>query len=191
VSAHELDDFLRELGEVEPSGALALEVLAEGLTPLTAPPDLRARILGNLGARSRFEHFTAQVAELLDLALEAARAVLARVDDSAAWTPELPGISFLWVEGGRLVANAVRGFVRVQAGLEFPEHEHFGVEYTLVLQGGFEDRERGRVFRPGDIDRMGEGTSHGFRALPGGTDLLKLAVVQKGLCALGQRYLPR
>jgi quercetin dioxygenase-like cupin family protein len=191
------DAFLDELtaqleGEQQPEAAgLGLLQLSEALPELAPPPGLRDRVLDAARGESRLARFAGAVSELLDVGLDKAKELLERIDDPAAWSLELPGIAFLWVEGGPRVASAVRGFVRVQAGVDFPDHEHLGQETTLVLQGGFEDVGRGRVFRPGDIDRMPQGTSHAFRALPDGPDLLKLSVVQTGLRALGQEYLPR
>jgi quercetin dioxygenase-like cupin family protein len=194
-----LGDVQAELDR-DPAGDAQLQADAAGIgllhlseaLPAVAPPvSLRERILDGAHSEGRLARFAGAVAELLDVGLDKARALLDRIDDPAAWSHELPGISFLWVEGGPRVAVALRGFVRVDAGQEFPEHEHLGDEIVLVLQGGFEDVARGRVFRPGDIDRMPTGTSHGFRALPDGPDLLKLAVVQTGLRALGQDFLPR
>jgi quercetin dioxygenase-like cupin family protein len=193
----EVDRFLSDLEQHDraddaPSAAeLGLLALCDGLPAIEPPAALRARLLDAAVSPSRLARFAEQVADLLDVGLDKARELLARIDDPAAWSHDLPGISFLWVEGGPRVAQAVRGFVRVQAGLEFPHHEHLGDEVTLVLQGAFEDHDRKRVFRPGDIDRMSQGTSHGFHVLSDGPDLLKLAVVQTGLRALGQTYLPR
>jgi putative transcriptional regulator len=184
------DAFLRELADAD-AHALGLECLADALPARARAASLRARVLASAAQQPRLARFAAQVAELLDVGLERAHALLARLDHASAWTPELPGISFLWVDGGPRVADALRGFVRVHAGQEFPEHAHLGDEVTLVLQGGFEDPTRGRVFRPGDLDRMAAGTSHHFRAADGGVDLLKLSVVHAGIRALGHSYLPR
>jgi quercetin dioxygenase-like cupin family protein len=193
----ELDPFLSDLEQHDladeglSASELGLLALCDGLPEIEPPASLRARVLEDAVLPSRFGRFAEQVAELLDVGLDKARELLARIDDPAAWSHELPGVSFLWVEGGPRVAQAVRGFVRVQAGLEFPHHEHLGDEVTLVMQGAFEDHDRKRVFRPGEVDHMRQGTSHGFRVVPDGPDLLKLAVVQTGLRALGQTYLPR
>ena len=165
--------------------------MSEALPELSPAPELRERLLGDARSEGRLARFAGAVAELLDVGTAKAKELLERIDDPSAWSLELPGISFLWVEGGPSVANAVRGFVRVAAGQEFPDHEHLGDETVLVLQGGFEDVQRGKVFLPGDVDKMPTGTNHGFRALPGGPDLVKLAVVQTGLRAMGQEYLPR
>jgi quercetin dioxygenase-like cupin family protein len=196
----ELDAFLRELqaetaaadgGEHARDPELGLIAVCEGLQPVAPPADLRARLLAAADRPSRLTRFADRVADMLDVGTAKARELLARIDDPSRWEEQLPGIAFLWVEGGPRVSAAVRGFVRVRAGLEFPDHEHLGDEITLVLQGGFEDPQRKLVFRAGDVDRMPVGTAHGFRALSGGTDLLKLAVVHTGLKALGQTYSPR
>lgn len=191
----ELDAFLRELerefGASDRDTVQALQRVSEALGEIEPPPQLRARLLESAGKSGRLWRFANSVADMLDVGLDKAKELLDRIDDASAWVDELPGISFLWVEGGPRVADAVRGFVRVRAGMAFPDHEHLGDEITLILQGGFEDASRARVFRPGEIDRMPPGTSHAFTALADGPDLVKLAVVHGGLRALGQSYLPR
>lgn len=187
----ELDRFLSDLAEDADAAGLGLLRLSEALPEIAPPSELRERLLHDARSEGRLARFADAVADLLDIGTGKAKELLERIDDPSAWSLELPGISFLWVEGGPSVANAVRGFVRVAAGQDFPEHEHLGDETVLVLQGGFEDVQRGKVFRPGDVDTMPTGTSHAFRALPNGPDLVKLAVVQTGLRALGQEYLPR
>ncbi|HEY2733841.1 MAG TPA: cupin domain-containing protein [Polyangiales bacterium] len=186
------DRFLRDLARDhdEEDVRRGLSRLSEALPAVAPAPSARAQLLEHATNAGRFDRFIGRVAELLDLGSDAAKRLLDGLDDASHWSAELPGISFYWVEGGPRVAAAVRGFVRVKAGLDFPDHEHLGDEVTLVLQGGFEDPLRGLSFRAGDLDRMAAGTSHGLRALPG-TDLLKLAVVQSGLRALGHTYLPR
>jgi quercetin dioxygenase-like cupin family protein len=188
------DAFLDELADegvgADELAGLGLLRLSESLGEIAPPPSLRARILADAEPSARLGRFASTVAELLDLGIDKAKQLLERIDDPSAWVEELPGISFFWVEGGPRVAGAVRGFVRVDAGHDFPEHEHLGDEVILVLQGGFEDAARGLSFHAGDIDRMPQGTAHAFRALPG-VKLLKLSVVQTGLRALGHTYLPR
>lgn len=195
------DAFLRELAELErgtretethtETAALGLDVLSEALPAIAPRTALRAQLMAAIPSSGRFERFASSVAELLDIGLDRARALLDRLDDPSAWSNELPGISFFWVEGGPRVADAVRGFLRVQAGSDFPVHEHIGDEVVLVLQGSFEDPGRGAVFRPGDIDRQAPGTSHDYRVPKDGPDLLQLAVVHTGVRALGQTWLPR
>jgi hypothetical protein len=156
--------------------------------------DARARLLAGAAAlrpEDRFERFTQAVSELLDVGFEQARATLARIDDADAWVPQMPGVSFLWVDGGARVQDAVRGFVRVEAGATFPEHEHFGDEIVLVMQGSFVDSVTAEVVRPAALARRSAGTSHAFRVPADGPHLLKLAVVQKGLRVGEAVYGPR
>ncbi|MET0387527.1 MAG: hypothetical protein ABW321_16270 [Polyangiales bacterium] len=187
------DRFLSDLEALEGSAApeLGLLALVDEVSPLTAAPDQRSRLMAAATRQHRLARFESQVAELLDVGPDKARELLGRIDDPTAWSHELPGISFLWVEGGPKVEGALRGFIRVEAGVDFPHHEHLGDEASLVLEGGFEDRGRGRVFRVGDIDHMAAGTEHAYRALSDGPDLLALAVIHTGLCALGKKFLGR
>jgi hypothetical protein len=192
------DAFLSELersllahGESADVAAPGLVQLSESLPRLSPPAALRERLMQSAHLENRLARFANRVAELLDVSAAKAALLLQGLDDPSVWSAELPGIEFCWVEGGPARAAAVRGFVRVQPGVDFPEHEHLGDEVVLVLQGGFEDRARQRVFRPGDVDRMAADSSHSFRALPHGPALLTLAVVETGLRALGHTYLPR
>jgi anti-sigma factor ChrR (cupin superfamily) len=102
----------------------------------------------------------------------------------------LAGISFFWVDGGPRVANAFRGFMRVDAGLHVYEHKHIGDERVLVLQGAYEDLVTRAIVRPGELAHNGPGSSHAIRALPDRPDLLKLVVVQDGMEVAGQIYRP-
>jgi hypothetical protein len=188
------DGFLAELDEalgIEGAGAQGLIHLSQALPEQATPLDGRDRLLGRLSASGRLWRFAEQVAQLLDLGIERARALLDQLDDPSVWTEQVPGIAFVWVDGGPRVAAAVRGFIRVRAGVEFPDHEHIGSEHVLVLQGAFDDLGRGRVFGPGEIDHMPPGSHHTYRVPAGGPDLLKLAVVHDGLRVLGQDFLPR
>lgn len=151
----------------------------------------RERLLASVPATGRFARFAEATAKILDLGIEQAKALLDRLQDESLFEQELPGVSFYWCEGGPAVANAVRGFVRVKAGTQFPDHEHIGDEIVLVLQGSFVDTTRGITFHAGETDVMKAGTSHEFAVPAGGPDLLKLSVTQVGLRAMGHTYLPR
>lgn len=198
AGAHSLDPFLLDVHELseesaslEFTAAEALAQFSEALEPATAPTSLRDRILADIPKAGRFERFAESVAKLLDLGIDRARALLDRLDDPSAFSSELPGISFFWVEGGPSVANAVRGFLRVAAGTHFPDHEHVGAENVLVLQGSFVDPGRGLTFLPGDIDVMSAGSSHDYLVPADGPDLLLLSVTQVGVRVLGMLYSPR
>lgn len=189
----ESDAFVRELAESAGVDAPArgLERSVEALDRIEPSAQLRTRLLSSATPETRLLRFTAAVARLLEVSLERASELLARLDDRSAFSVELPGVSLLWVEGGPSLANAVRGFVRVEAGCEFPEHEHLGDETVLVLQGRYVDTSTGEVFGPGDLAHMPAGSSHGFRVPAGGPNLLKLAVVHVGLRAGDKVYEPR
>jgi hypothetical protein len=193
----ELDTFLLEVegldsgADCADSAGLGLAPLSDALEPIAPSAGLRARLLENIPATGRFSRFAESVAKLLDLGLDQARALLDTLDDESRYSKELPGISFFWVDGGPRVANAVRGFLRVEAGTDFPEHEHLGVETVLVLQGTFTDPARGQTFLPGDIDSMPANSSHAYTIPKDGPDLLMLSVTQIGAKMLGMTFYPR
>jgi quercetin dioxygenase-like cupin family protein len=192
------DGFLRDLheqvpsaSEAERSAGLGLAALADGLEPVAPPPALRSRLLDALTTKGRFARFAESTAQLLDIGLEQARALLDRLDDLSLFEPAFPGAAFFWVDGGPRVTNAVRGFIRVEAGTDFPEHEHIGDEIVLVLQGSFVDTTCKKTYDVGAQVLMPAGTSHAYTVPADGPDLLKLSVTQQGLRALGQTFLPR
>jgi hypothetical protein len=190
----QLDAYLDELDralEIEGAGAQGLVHMTSSLPELAPSAGARDRLFAALNAPGRLWQFAEKVAQLLDIGIERARALLDSLDDPSVWTEQIPGIQFLWVDGGPRVAAAVRGFVRVRAGYAFPDHEHYGDEHVLVLQGQFVDESRGLTFGPGEVDHMPPGTNHAFRVDPNGMDLMKLSIVHKGLRALGQDFLPR
>ncbi|HKU36911.1 MAG TPA: cupin domain-containing protein [Polyangiales bacterium] len=197
MSSSARDGFLRDLCELVSSDEAdllsghGLAEFGEALPNAEPPPELRSRLLDGLSTQGRFARFAERTAQLLDISLERARALLDRLDDLTLFEPAFPGASFFWCEGGPRVANAVRGFVRVQAGTDFPEHEHIGDEIVLVLQGTFHDTTTGVTHHVGDEVLMPAGTSHAYTVPADGTDLLKLSVTREGLRAFGQSFLPR
>ncbi|MEM1416934.1 MAG: cupin domain-containing protein [Myxococcota bacterium] len=174
----EEDDELR--------GALAslldgAEGAALGLDPSAAPPSgLKARLLGGLARTSRFARFEGAVATLLEIPLERARVVLAALDDPKVWVRELPMAEFFWVERGPALQNAVCGFVRVDRGTTFPEHEHLGRERILMLQGAMIDGVSGTRYGPGDLVENAAKSEHHYVAEAGGVDMLHLVVTEVG-----------
>ncbi|GMV38660.1 MAG: hypothetical protein AMXMBFR64_03760 [Myxococcales bacterium] len=156
-----------------------LEMLALALEPVMPSPEVRARVLRGAAATSRFDEFSARVAALLDLAVDAARALLARIDDPSVWEPgPAMGVSLYHVQGGAAAAGAITGFVRIPAGGSFPHHRHLGDEHVLILQGACDDGAR--VSRRGDLVSMPPDTEHDLRVLPG-PPLVYLAVVHGGV----------
>lgn len=197
MSGRELDAFLQELEalhgvhDAHDAAGAGLEGLAAALEPVAPSAERRAQLMAAIPARGRYERFAAQVAELLDVALDRARALLDRLDDVSLFCEEMPGIALCWLEGGPGTLNAVRGFVRVAAGTRFPEHAHLGEEKVLVLQGSYFDPGCGRAFRPGDLAVMPPGTAHDYVVPADGPDLVMLSVTQVGLQIGEQRYYPR
>ncbi|UJR82262.1 cupin domain-containing protein [Sandaracinus amylolyticus] len=163
-----------DLFDLEPE---ALE-LAAAIAMLRKEP--RDRLVASARATSRFDDLEREVASLLDLDVRAAGALLLRVDDASSWTEgPAPGVRLFHVEGGPAVASAVTGFVRVEAGREFPEHEHLGDERVLVIQGALRD-SHGHVVRRGEIAPMPAGSAHSFEAI-GPLPLVYLVVVRDGV----------
>lgn len=155
----------------------ALFTLAvDALDDAAAPP--ADALLSSLGPR--LLRFAAEVARCLDVDLDAARAMLRRIDSKAEWEPGfLPGMELLHVEGGAAVADAITGFVRLPAGAHFPDHRHLGDELVMILQGHC--KEGDRVVGPGAVIERPGGSAHSFDVLEEGVDLLYLAIVHEGL----------
>jgi putative transcriptional regulator len=86
------------------------------------------------------------------------------------WRQVGPHLSYLPVlRRGRVTARLLRGVPGAQTG----RHGHAGLEYTLVLRGGFSD-ETGR-YAPGDLQVMEGDMRHNPVADPG-EDCINLAV---------------
>jgi len=175
--------FERFLAEAIDGGAPveAAETLGLAVDALPLPPSLRARLERSLESTHRFDDLEDVVADLADLPIDQARALLLRVDaPTTSWDPgPAPGIDLLHFEGGPRVRDAVTGFVRHAPGTTFPEHDHVGGERVLVLQGAFEDAD-GTVYRSGEVAERGPCSPHSYRAV-GPLPLVTMAVVQGGV----------
>jgi putative transcriptional regulator len=132
--------------------------------------------------------FGAQIASLTDLAEAQVHALLARLDDPASWSEALPGVQVFHFEGGPATAGAITGFVRIEAGGAFPEHEHVGREWNLVLRGALA-LPGGRVARVGDLIEMEPGSSHALGATAE-EEVVFLAVALEGISIGGERVGP-
>jgi anti-sigma factor ChrR (cupin superfamily) len=184
IEPEQSDGFLRDLVATladTASGGVGLARATEGLTALSISSEARDRVLAQLQPYARFARFEAAVAELLQLSAADAAAALKRVDDPAAWLEQAPGVSYLPVASGPNAGFFLTGFLRVAAGMEFPEHEHLGEEITLVLQGAFEESVSGRLFRPGEPSYMPAGSRHTFRVPADGPHLVGLVTVKTGV----------
>lgn len=151
------------------------------LEPAAPSERLRERLLGELRTSGRHERHAERVAEMLDVALDAARAMLDRAGTASAYEPgPFEGVELLHVEGGPKARGAITGFVRIPAGRAFPRHAHLGAETVLVISGSILEPETGRVHRTGDLVRADEHQEHSVLARPG-PDLVYLAVLFHGL----------
>lgn len=176
-----IDPFLRDLADAGVALDDAFAALAATLAPVVPPRHLRDRVWADAVHAGRFERFVAPIAALADLSGARTRELLDGLATATGWeTGPVPArSSTLWVDGGAAARGSIRGFLRVDAGVAFPEHEHLGEEWILVMQGGLVE-EDGRHRRPGEITHAGQGTCHGFSVAPG-PDLLCFTVVRRGL----------
>ena len=175
------DPFMLDLEPIDAESARAGVLhLSEALEALSSDAQARGRILDALKPYDRFARFEAAVADLLQVSRVEAAAALARIDDATAWQEQAPGIALLPVACGPNAGFVYSGFIRVEAGLTFPQHEHLGEELTFVLQGAFEEDSQGLRFGPGEPARMATGTRHGFRVPPDGPHLVGLVTLHTG-----------
>ncbi len=191
-SKDELDAFERDVHDAAPQDRvdLGLSYVITDLPALQPPADLRERLLAAARPEDRLARYAEPICALLGIERTEALALLARIHDPSAWFDLLPGIQLLPAPAGTLAAGALRGFVRVRAGTEFPEHSHLGDEAVMIMQGYYTDSLTGEVFGPGDTPRMSADSRHSFRVFEDGPDLLGLVVAYGGLRAQGQDFLP-
>ncbi|MCB9787626.1 MAG: hypothetical protein H6744_13170 [Deltaproteobacteria bacterium] len=175
------DPFALEVCGDDVEALDALMRLAEGLDPVQPSASLRGRLLESAGATDRFARFTDAIARLLDLGADAARRVMAHIDDPSRWLDGPGPARSCWVSHGPSLAGTITGFVRLPAGETFPEHTHLGDEQMLILQGVCVDGVDGTESRPGDLRTQQAGSSHDFRVPAGGPELLYLTVIHQGV----------
>lgn len=169
------------------SEAEAISDLAATLPPLKPSLDLKARIMDNIEPVGRFRRFVDSTAELIDVSKTRALELLEQIDEASNWEPgPTPAVSLFHIEGGPETAGAIVGFIRIEPGEPFPEHEHHGTERVLVLQGAIRDSS-GERFLPGDVCVMDEGTEHHLVAEEG-PPLIYLVVVDEGV-TIGDQFI--
>jgi hypothetical protein len=130
------------------------------------PPAVRRRLLDGLAGPARFGALAGALGRLTDLGAEAVAALLARIDDAAAWLEApFPGVRYFHFAPGAAAGPVEAGLVRLRPGAGFPHHRHLGRELTFVVDGLLEDR--GRVYGPGSVVESMAGTEHDYAAGPG------------------------
>ena len=172
MTTHDDDDVDSELL------ATLLDALPPAAPPASALKDRLMKSAMSVTSAQRHASFVDRIAALTDLARDKTIALLDALDDAARWLGGGSESAIFHVEGGPRVANAIVGFVRMQAGAQFIEHEHVGDEVMLIMQGGFV--MNGVTYRAGDEVPSKGGTSHTFVAAPG-PDLLYLGVIEGGM----------
>ncbi|MFK7990425.1 MAG: cupin domain-containing protein [Sandaracinaceae bacterium] len=170
--------------------ASAESASAESASAESLPASMRASLMDALALEGRFDRFVEGVASLLHIDDAGAKGLLDGIGESTNWVPSpLPQVTLYHIDGGHEVADAVTGFVRMEAGETFPEHKHCGHESVLVLQGSLLDQMSGEVFHPGQVATQDAGTSHSF-IVRDGPDLVYLVVAQQGVMLGDQHITP-
>jgi quercetin dioxygenase-like cupin family protein len=174
----ELPQLLLEAGA---SDDASLRDALAALTPASkAPPQLlRERLLSTVARpRLRFAPLFGRLGELLDLGDADLAGIFERAAAPGAWSQApIPGAELMHLVGGPRVVDADNGLVRLEAGSRFPMHRHLGTERVLVLDGGYRDEQSGRLYRPGDVHEMPQGSVHAYVALPERPLLLAVSVL--------------
>jgi predicted ChrR family anti-sigma factor len=157
--------------------------LALALPAVRPSADLRARVLQSIAggaSEGRFAAFVDKIAKLMDATRDTVRSLLDSIDDAAAWEAGPSATSRLMhLPAGPACADCLVGFVKVEAGHEFPFHKHLGDELVLVMQGALRDSD-GSVACRGDVVVREGGTAHSFTAI-GDQPLVYLVVLQQGV----------
>lgn len=151
------------------------DVLGGALLEAEAPADLRADMLEDvmreiealekgLGARKAVKGARGGASRLNELSglPEPVRGMAADALSRGGWRFAAFGISTLpLVREGNMKAE----LIRIEPGAGVAQHDHLGREYTLVLQGAYNDGLA--TFARGDVSARGPGDSHRPRALEG------------------------
>jgi putative transcriptional regulator len=151
------------------------DVLGGALLEAEAPAELRADTLDDvmreievlekgLGARKAMKGARGGANRLSELAglPEPVRAMAADALSRGGWRFAAFGISSLpLVREGDMKAE----LIRIEPGAGVAQHDHLGREYTLVLQGAYNDGLA--TFARGDVSARGPGELHRPRALEG------------------------
>lgn len=163
----ELKGVLAERGQPENGAGLVEAALIEAVAPVVPPAGALAGLLQKVRAEDRIVWLAPRLAELYDLSLEAALALIAKLPDSSAWMDgPAPGVKLMPVNAGPKAGEALAALVRLEPGMVFPEHPHLGPEKVLVLEGGYLDSGGAEYWR-GELHASDTGTSHSFRAIGG------------------------
>lgn len=129
------------------------------IAPVTPSPDVHARLLSSIGAGPH-EQYAAAMARLYDVSVDRSRELLGLIARTSSWETALPGVHLVHFDGGPAYTAADCGFVKLEPGTAFPQHEHLGEEVSLILAGRLRDRTTGRIYGPGDEIVEAQGVDH-------------------------------
>jgi hypothetical protein len=157
--------------------------LSASLEPLSAPVELRARVLASVAGPAKYHPFCAELAAHFDLPAARIKELLSQIDEPGRWTTGIEPIQgFLHFSPGARHEGLHGGFVRMRRGTLFPLHRHRQRELTYVLDGALVD-DQGRREGPGGAFEQEAGSTHSL-AVPPDADCL-IALLHGGIDMLG------
>jgi hypothetical protein len=157
----------KQAGDADGLTAVVESALLEAVEPVTPPAPALSGLLTQVRATDRMTHFAPKLAELYDLTIEEALALIAQIRASAGWNDgPSPGVKLLPVITGPKLRDALAAIVWLDPDAEFPDHPHLGPEDVLVLEGAYRD-SGGEEFWRGELHSSVGGTQHSFRSIGG------------------------
>jgi anti-sigma factor ChrR (cupin superfamily) len=149
----------------------ALALFSFAAPPERAPGAGRDRLLDATraaNAQGNRWQLLDKMAEFFDVSVNAARAILEKASNPAAWEPgPIPGMHLFHLQPGPAYAAADAGLIRFEGGVAFPKHTHLGLEHTLMLEGGVA-LDDGTHLRAGDRLVKPAGSAHAYTVHPEG-----------------------
>jgi hypothetical protein len=140
--------------------------LAAATVPVAVGSDARDRFLAAV-EEGRYLPFLGELSAKFDIAEDAMRALLARIDEPGSWVRGVSPIQgHLNFRPGPRHAPLRGGFARMEGGMRLPHHRHTDRELTMVLEGELLDGE-GRIYGPGTSIDMPPGSVHSL-SIPDG-----------------------
>jgi hypothetical protein len=132
--------------------------LASMLTPVKPSAHVRQRLMSSIGG-GRFERLLSAFSRIFDVPADAARELLAWIEDPTKWEVMNPHCRLIHFPAGPACVGADTGIVCISPGGTFPYHGHSGIEITLVLAGTAVTND-GAVLRVGDEITEEPGHTH-------------------------------
>lgn len=145
----------------------ATDTFALATTPTALPAGLKAKVLGRIESKATAESLPA---ETVHVSKKAAGFLFHAASDPKGWK-ELP-VRGAWIK--LLSLERSRGYAvlmgKLDAGVRYPAHTHFGAEELYILTGDLHIGDR--TLRAGDFHHSDAGTSHGVNYSVEGCTLL-------------------